>query len=187
MCSRFSLLRNYHHDHACPDDLDNILMIISFSLHGVPYARQEHHGKASANILQIANHHHHHRHHHRHHHCVIITVSSSSPLWTLSALHLQPWWSSQFTAPDREGGKANIVQIVQTWLKPKCCQAPHNASWSYYIMFIVNHCDCKSHGIQLLFGIGRHQMKVGKKMSKETVSCVRVHTRPLRHLPDCHS
>ena len=116
-----------------------------------------------------------------------ITVSSSSPLWTLSALHLQPWWSSQFTAPDREGGKANIVQIVQTWLKPKCCQAPHNASWSYYIMFIVNHCDCKSHGIQLLFGIGRHQMKVGKKMSKETVSCVRVHTRPLRHLPDCHS
>ena len=182
MCSRFSLLSNYHHDHACPDDLDNILMIISFSLHGVPYARQEHHGKASANILQIANHHHHHRHHHRYHHCVIIIaivdfIGITSAAMMIITVH----------CTRQRGGKANIVQIVQTWLKPKCCQAPHNASWSYYIMFIVNHCDCKSHGIQLLFGIGRHQMKVGKKMSKETVSCVRVHTRPLRHLPDCHS
>ena len=39
-----------------------------------------------------------------------INVSSSSPLWTLSALHLQqPWWSSQFTAPDREGGEKQTL------------------------------------------------------------------------------
>ena len=87
-----------------------ILMIISFSLHGVPYARQEHHGKASANILQIANHHHHHRHHHRHHHCVIfiaivdfIGITSAATMMIIT-VH----------CTRQRGGKANIVQIVQT-------------------------------------------------------------------------
>ena len=67
-----------------------------------------------------------------------ITVSSSSPLWTLSALHLQPWWSSQFTAPDREGESkhcANCPNLIKAQVLPGAAQC---------IMIILHHVHCES-------------------------------------------
>jgi exopolyphosphatase/pppGpp-phosphohydrolase len=128
MCSRFSY--HDHHDHACPDDLDNILMIISFSLHGVPYARQEHHGKASANILQIANHH----HHHRHHHCVFIIaivdfIGITSAAMMIITVH----------CTRQRGGKskhcANCPNLIKAQVLPGGAQC---------IMIILHHVHCES-------------------------------------------